>query len=349
MFGKLNSKNVRDRSVAFALGLLASVPASANPEGPQVVNGVVGFATPNPQTLEVTNAPGAIINWRGFDIGVGETTRFIQQNAASAVLNRVTAPNASEILGALQSNGHVFLINPAGILIGRDATVDTAGLVMSTLDIKDADFTAGRFKFEGGDSSGAITNHGYIKAAPNGEVVLIAPKIVNAPEAGNDKSGLIETPNGELILAAGHALTISSLDDPNISFEVKAPDGEIVNLGRLLAKGGTASVLAGTIRHSGEINADTLGVDDTGRIVLKATDKVETTAESKTTALGSTGAAGGTITVEGNKATVGGVVDASGDTHGGTVHVLGDDLYTDRKSTRLNSSHLRLSRMPSSA
>ena len=29
--------------------------------------------------------------------------------------------------------------------------------------------------------------------------------------------------------------------------------------------------------------------------------------------------------------------------------IFGDDVLTDRKSTRLNSSHLKLSRMPSSA
>ena len=31
------------------------------------------------------------------------------------------------------------------------------------------------------------------------------------------------------------------------------------------------------------------------------------------------------------------------------VHIKGDDLAPDRKSTRLNSSHIPLSRMPSSA
>ena len=33
----------------------------------------------------------------------------------------------------------------------------------------------------------------------------------------------------------------------------------------------------------------------------------------------------------------------------GELHVLGSDVSGDRKSTRLNSSHVRLSRMPSSA
>ena len=275
-----------NHAMSFALGLLASSPASANPDGMQVVTGTVTSTTPNSQTLEITNSPGAILNWQGFDIGTDEITRFIQQDTASAVLNRVTTQNSSEIFGQLLSNGQVFLINSAGILIGRDAVVDTAGMVLSTLNIKDADFTAGHYKFEGSAASGTIANHGYIKSAPNGEIILIAPKILNSSIPGNEKSGLIESENGDLILAAGYALTLSSLDDPDVSFEVQAPENEIINIGQLLAKGGTASVLAGTIRHSGEINADALSVDDRGRVVLSASHRIETTAESVISARG---------------------------------------------------------------
>jgi filamentous hemagglutinin family protein len=67
----------------------------------------------------------------------------VQQNAASAVLNRVVGKNASAIFGALQSNGRVFLINPNGILFGAGAQIDTAGLVASTLNMLDCDFIMG--------------------------------------------------------------------------------------------------------------------------------------------------------------------------------------------------------------
>jgi filamentous hemagglutinin family protein len=274
MHGSLKITRRRGGQVlSFVTGLIASVGASANPVGPQVVNGTVAFANPNPRTLEVTNSPSAIINWQSFDIGARETTRFIQQNAASTVLNRVTTGNSSEILGSLVSNGRVFLINPAGILIGREGSVDTAGVLLSTLQIDDQDFLQGKLAFNAEPGSAGIVNQGYIKTAPGGEVVLIAPRIENG------LNGVIESPNGELVLAAGSSITIASLDDPDITFDVRAPDNEVVNLGQLLAKGGTASILAGTIRHSGEINADSLGRDANGRIVLKASKRVELAAE----------------------------------------------------------------------
>ncbi|MGE3773590.1 MAG: filamentous hemagglutinin N-terminal domain-containing protein, partial [Gammaproteobacteria bacterium] len=285
---RLNSKRRRRarKTLCLLAGVSAGVVVQANPQAPTVAAGNVTFTNPNATTLEIANSPNAIINWQSFDIGVGETTRFVQQSAASAVLNRVTTQNPSDILGNLVSNGRVFLVNPAGIVIGRDGLIDTAGLVLSTLNISNENFLAGRYEFNGDASSGQITNHGYIKTTPRGEIVLLAPRILNAPEAGNEKSGIIESENGELVLAAGYSITITSLDDPDISFEVTAPAGEVVNLGQLIARGGSVEILAETIHHSGEINADALSVDATGRIVLTATKSIETTATSVISARG---------------------------------------------------------------
>ena len=70
-----------------------------------------------------------------FSIGAGELARFVQPSAASAILNRVTGGDPSSILGQLQSNGRVFLVNPSGIVFGPGAVIDAAGLVASTLNI----------------------------------------------------------------------------------------------------------------------------------------------------------------------------------------------------------------------
>jgi len=378
MLGQLTPRRARRRWPCRQplIGLAAAVltaAAGANPQGPQVVSGRVDIANPNPRTLEITNSPAAIINWQAFDIAPGETTRFVQESAASAVLNRVVEPNASAILGRLESNGRVFLVNPTGILIGRDAVVDTHGLVLSTLGIEDSDFLAGRLDFAAEPGAGQITNHGYVKSAPGGEVVFVAPRILNAPQEGNEHSALIESPDGELILAAGYEISITSLDDPNISFEVQAPENEVVNLGRLIAEGGTARVLAGTIRHSGEINADSVGRDAAGRVVLTASHRVTSTGDSLITARGGEAAAGGDVaitaaapaadepgasppatvsqagtidvggrtggrvTVHGEETRVSGSIEASGTAAGGRVHVLGERVALAGASVTANA------------
>lgn len=296
--------------------LFAEVPLWANPTGPQVVSGAASFATPDARTLNVTNSPGTVIHWQGFSIGAGEVTRFIQQSSSSAVLNRVVGPDISQLHGQLLSNGRVFLINPAGIIIGPGALIDTAGFVASTLNMLDADFITGKLKFQGDSSSGSIINQGWIRTGYGGHVILVAPRIEN--------SGLIHTPGGELILAAGQKLTISSLDHEGVRFEVQAPADSVLNIGKLLADGGAVGVFAGTLRHSGEIRANALVYDEAGRVILRAQNEIQIAAGSITQA---DGKIGGNITIDSMQGStrVAGEVTARGDGgRGGNISILGD-------------------------
>src|SRR6476660_8301682 len=65
----------RGCALVAALGMLLCAPAFSNPNGPQPVHGSVTFSRPDPKTLNITNTPNSIINWQGFSIGKGETTR----------------------------------------------------------------------------------------------------------------------------------------------------------------------------------------------------------------------------------------------------------------------------------
>ena len=134
-------------AVAAAFSSTVIAPwALANPSGPQVVAGQASVNAAG-ANLTVTNSAGAVLNWQSFSIGAKETTKFVQPNAQSAVLNRVVGINGavdpSVIAGQLQSNGKVFLINPQGIVFGAGSKVDVGGLVASTRDISNQDFQAG--------------------------------------------------------------------------------------------------------------------------------------------------------------------------------------------------------------
>src|SRR5262245_47126641 len=126
--------SLKQRALAVAVASCYLAPAQANPTGPTVTYGGVTF-TVSGNTLTITNTPGSIINWQQFSIQKDEITRFIQQNAASTVLNRVVGQDPSVILGQLLSNGRVFLINPSGIAFGQGAIINVAGLTASTLNI----------------------------------------------------------------------------------------------------------------------------------------------------------------------------------------------------------------------
>ena len=179
----------------------------------------------------------------------------------------------------------------------------------------DQDFQAGRYHFEG-DDAGGIRNEGFIRTAPGGEIVLIAPSIEN--------NGVIEAPDGTLLLAAGSSVTLTSLDLEGVQFEVQAPEHEVLNLGELLAERGAAGVFVGTIRHSGVIEANTLSVDDTGAIVLSAQADIYVESGSVVSA---SGAKGGDITIESHAGTswISGSVEANAEAvDGGRIKVLGE-------------------------
>ena len=304
-------------TVALIALAISCTCVRANPDSPTIVNGSASFSQPNANTLNVTTHTNkAIINWQGFNIGAGQTTNFIQPNRNSAVLNRVLSNNPSQIYGNLNSNGKVFLINQHGLMIGAGAKINTAGFYGSTLNITNEDFLKGNLKFEGG-GMGGIVNRGYIHAGPGGNVVLIAPDIENG--------GVIEVDNGKVILAAGESIRITSLNDSLIEFDVKSnDDNSIINLGDIVANQGAAQLFAGSLKHSGSINATGLVQNADGSISLVAQADIEVAAGAT---LNANGDAGGNITVQSDHGDVyfEGRASAQGESgHGGHIEILGD-------------------------
>ncbi len=248
-----------------------------------MVNGQASFAS-TANTLTVTNTPGTIINWQGFSIQQNEITRFAQQSASSTVLNRVVTNNPSQILGTLQSNGRVFLVNPNGIIFGAGSTVDVAGLVATTLNLSNADFLAGRHNYTQVPGAANISNAGNLNAQSGGEIYLIAPNVEN--------TGIITAPNGDILLAAGHEVQLVNSLDPNLRVNITAPAGDATNVGQLVASAGKLGLFGTVVKNSGTVSADSATLQG-GKIVFKASQRVE---------------AGGTISVNG---TSGGSVNIS--------------------------------------
>ncbi|HKV54063.1 MAG TPA: filamentous hemagglutinin N-terminal domain-containing protein, partial [Candidatus Binataceae bacterium] len=117
-------------------------------------------------TLVTQGTDRAAINWLGFDIAADESVRFAQPSASSIALNRVLGQNPTEIFGSLTANGQVFILNPNGVLFGKGAQVDVAGLVASTLSLSNEDFMAGRYRFTASAAAGLgeVANQGDITA-----------------------------------------------------------------------------------------------------------------------------------------------------------------------------------------
>ena len=162
------------RLTPLALGLLLSVGsfgvmAQSLPGGGSIASGSGQIGAPGGNQLIINQASDKLaINWQSFNIGAGQKVTFNQPGANSIALNRVLGVDGSVIMGQLDANGRVFLVNPNGILFGASAQVNVGGLVASTLGISDADFIAGNYRFKGNGSNAAVINHGTLSTSAGG-------------------------------------------------------------------------------------------------------------------------------------------------------------------------------------
>jgi len=229
-----------------------------NPSGLQIQAGIA-FSEVNQEELAIIASDRAVLHWENFSIGARETTTFYLPSSEASVLNRVVSGSCSEILGCLKSNGSVFLINPNGILIGKEGVVQTAAFLASTLDITDSVFLNGDSLIFEGSSQEKIVNLGSIES---GEVSFFGLHVEN--------QGKICAQNVKM--AGGSGVVISPEKGSRIWIAPKA-EGSIQNSGviealqvEIAAYGGPYSL---AVNHTGVIDASSF-VNEKGRVFLLA-------------------------------------------------------------------------------
>ncbi len=266
--------------LAVAMGCFGNAWAV---DGGTIVAGDGSIAIRGDRTTVTQSSDKMIVNWSNFDIGATQRVDIRQPGATSAVLNRVTSAKPTEILGTLNANGRVFVVNPNGVLFGRTAKVDVGALVSSSLDTSDKEFMAGGRMYRGnaapgsgagaryvvleGDGKGAVRNEGRLKARE--AVVLGGPQVSN--------QGSIRASNVVLQGASGIAVRMEGSD-----FAVIPTRGELnalaENGGVIVANGGnialsaaaTGETLRTVVRNTGVLEATTATVGQGGSIELTA-------------------------------------------------------------------------------
>ena len=110
------------------------------------------------------------VNWQSFSIGSGAAVNVVQNNANSVLLNRVVGNDSSQILGKLTANGQLILLNPNGIVFGKDGSVTASTFTASTFGLTDTDFMDGFYKYKRNGSTAAVVNQGTIETSAGGFV-----------------------------------------------------------------------------------------------------------------------------------------------------------------------------------
>ncbi|KAF0863436.1 GLUG motif-containing protein [Pseudomonas sp. LD120] len=262
--------------LVMAAGLLSLgglTPAMALPEGGTLLSGSASYDVNGNNLVIHQKSDKLITNWTDFNIGADQSVTFNQPGRDSVALNRVTGFKGSNIQGALNANGQVFLINPNGVLISQGAQVNVGGLVASTRGISDQDFKDGRYQFSG-NSTVEVINDGKITTAEGGYVALLGARVRN--------NGEIVAEKGSVALGAGNDFTLSMGDDNLINLQVSgaAVDALVQNTALLKADGGQVLMMAksanavaqAVVNNQGVVEANTLSSKG-GRIVLDGGDR----------------------------------------------------------------------------
>lgn len=271
-----------DQALAAARASAAainSVPNGLTPGGLEVLSGENarwdGADAPTQNGLDVSirqKAAQAVLHWKTFNVGRDTTLNF-DQSAGGAdagkwvAINKVFDPSLapSKILGRINAQGQVYIVNPNGILFGGASQVNTRALVASTLQINEDLLQRGllnqqakdpKFLF---DSSGAagdvIVEQGALLAARStaekvgGRVTLIGNNVRN--------KGTISTPDGQTILAAGRQIGLDA--HPSSDPTLRGLDVYVGNVGD-----------GGTVENTGLINAPRANVTMAGKNVRQA-------------------------------------------------------------------------------
>jgi filamentous hemagglutinin family protein len=302
--------------VACAVGPIVAALARSAPAGVQLSNVAAGSASVSQQGAVTTIRTGTnntILYFSKFDIAGGSTVNFMQPSAAGRVLDHVTSATPSLINGTIQSNGAVYLVNPAGVIFGASAVVDVNRFYAAAASFSNQDFLNGIDHFTG--VSGMVSNSGQIRA---NQVSLIGSQVMNA--------GNIIAPNGYVAMLAGSDVLVSE-EGSHITAKVvsaspigtsSTPLGGAASSAPDLRNSAMAAgdVYSLAIRHTGVIQARNVLINGGGGQV-----QISGSIDASTHAAGGVG---GNVAITGAEVNlVSANINASGPAGGGSVEIGG--------------------------
>ena len=288
----MNYRLVPKLSLSYLAATLSPLTANPIDPTPTVVAGQVEFAGMDTHSAVITQSTQqAIVDYSHFNIPEGSSVQFIQPNAESALLNRISGADPSVLNGSLTANGQIYFINPAGVTFGQNSVVRADVFMAAAGQISNADFLNNVQNFS---LSGNVINHGSIQTE-NG-VGLFGKQVENT---------------GEIVAKKGYAIVASG-------DEVHVRQG-----GTGLAVDVTESAKAtqdGTgIRNLGTVDGEEVmfSAGDAFATAIQQSGKVKASRSAK-------------IHSDGGKIEVSGEITARNDTgQGGRIEVGGTDLGAD--------------------
>ncbi|MEW6494954.1 MAG: filamentous hemagglutinin N-terminal domain-containing protein, partial [Cyanobacteriota bacterium] len=335
---------------------LAAIPAIANPITP-ASDGTGTLVTPNANRFDINGGSlsqdGANLfhSFQQFNLNSGQIANFLSNPSIRNILGRVVGGDPSIINGLIQltgGNSNFFLINPAGIVFGKDASLNVPASFTATTatgigfgSSSDPEGTGGWFNAFGNNNyqtligtpnqlafelsqPGVIINAGNLTVQQGQNLTLIGGSVIN--------TGKVSAPGGNITLAAvpGNNLVQISQSGHLLSLEIQpmTVGGQMLPISPLdlpkLLTGNAGSVETGlSVNLNGKAqltNSGTIIPSETGTTIVSGTLDASSPYQE-----GAQGQVGGNVNVLGDKVGLFNAnISASGVNGGGTVRIGGD-------------------------
>ncbi|NEP58418.1 MAG: CHAT domain-containing protein, partial [Symploca sp. SIO2G7] len=321
--------------------------------------GITLFATPvaAQSIIPATDGTGTMININGnqvnisggafssdgtnlfhrfgqFGVDTNQIVNFLSNPQIQNILAGVNGGNASIIDGLIQvtgGNSNLYLMNPAGIIFGRNATLNVSADFVATtatgIGLGDSWFNAfgsndyaslngnpWQFAFDA-SPPGAIVNAGNLTVTSQHNVTLLGGTVIN--------NGTINAPGGNINLASVPGTSLVRISQPGhiLGLEVELPrdtNGEIIpitplDLPTLLTNSGTDTGITVNPDYSLQLNNSGVAIPfQIGTTLISGNLDVSSSL-------------GGNINIIGNQiGLIGATINASGIYGGGDIRIGGD-------------------------
>ena len=195
--------------IGFAVLLLGvsftfTHPASfANPRFSQVSHGSAHVSQTATNTTITQHSNSTTIQWNSYDVAQNHTVSYNQPSPSSIAINNILDANPSQILGNINANGRVILLNPNGFYIGPSSTISAHTFIAAAISYRDAVYDAttnSLSTINSAHATGNIVVHGTITTT---KTQLVANNI-------NLSSSSHITANNYIEIRAHHNLTLHS-------------------------------------------------------------------------------------------------------------------------------------------
>jgi filamentous hemagglutinin family protein len=327
-------------ALVYAFGIEPAIAQSIVP----AADGTNTLITPNGNRLDISggqlsgNGANLFHSFEQFGLTSDQIANFLSNASIENILGRVSGGNTSIINGLIQvsgGNSHLYLMNPAGIIFGSNATLNVPASFTATT-ANGIGIGSNWFNATGANDyatlvgtpntfaltmnqPGAIINAGNLAVGQGQNLTLLAGNVVN--------TGHLEAPGGNITLAAvpGESLVRFSQAGNLLNLEIEPPSADSQPSNWTLPVATLPQLLTG----SGDVgNATGITVNSDGTVVLMGSGIGIPTDAGTAIASGTlnvSGEMGGDVNVLGTKVGVlAANINASGTNGGGTVRIGGD-------------------------